>query len=104
MAMTRRVDVRPRLVYRRVYEEARRVGRSALIPSHHLAVVVDEHHVRGLEEPEVFTQWVGPKRVRVFWVAHGDVAAHAFCQAIAREYTEGPYQLLDLSCAMAMYC
>jgi len=70
-------------------QETRRVGRQAHVPADRVPVVVDENHVASLEQAEVFGQRVCPEGVRVFRVADGDVARHAFGVAFAGEDAEG---------------
>ena len=87
--MTSRHDVRPRLVNSAMNQETRRISRQSHIPANSISVVVDQNHVAGFEQAEVFGQRVCPEGVGVLGVADGDVAGHAFGVAFAGEDAEG---------------
>ena len=87
--MRSRHDVRPRLVYSAMKQESRRISRQSHIPANSSSVVVDQNHVAGFEQAEVFGQRVCPEGVGVLGVADGDVAGHAFGVAFAGEDAEG---------------
>jgi hypothetical protein len=65
-----RRHVRPCLVYRRVYQKASGVGWPRCVSTNNLALVIDKDHVRCFERGEVFSERIGPKGVRVLWVAN----------------------------------
>jgi hypothetical protein len=70
VAVARSSHIGPRLVYRRVYEEARSIGRARHVTAHHVAVIVDQHHVGRLHRRKVFAKWVCPECMRVLWISH----------------------------------
>jgi hypothetical protein len=81
--------VGPRLVHRRVYEEARGIGGARRVAAYHVAAIVDQHHVGRLHGRKVFAEWVRPKCMRVLEVAHRYVSRHALGEAFPRKDTKG---------------
>lgn len=100
MTMTRSMHIRPRLMHRTMYQEARRIGRPRHIAANDFARIVDEHHVRRVEKPKVPPQRIRPEGVRVLRVAHADVPAHAFGEVVPREDAEGACHVREEPCAV----
>lgn len=100
MHMARSMDIRPRLMHRGMDQKSRPVSRTTRIPADHFPIVIDEHHVRGLEGREVLSQRVRPEGMRVFRVADRDVAAHALGEALAGEDAERARHVREDPCAV----
>jgi hypothetical protein len=81
-------------------QKPRRVRRPAPVPSHHLPLVVHQHHVARLQQPKVPPQRVRPESMRILWIAHADVAGHALDVALAREDAERTGHVCENPCAM----
>lgn len=89
VAVTGGMHIRPRLVHGAMYEKPRCISRPGCVPAHYLTIVVDEHHVAGVQQAKVAAERVGPEGVRMFRVAHTDVATHALGQVVACKHAEG---------------
>lgn len=94
------VHVRPRLVHRAVDQEACRVRAPCAVAPNDFALEVDGDHVAGLEQPEVYSQWVRPEHVVLHWVAHRDVPADALDVALARPVSERCRHVFQLPLAL----
>jgi hypothetical protein len=67
VSVTRGSHVGSRLVHCRVDEKPGSNGRPARVAAHHIAVIVDQHHVGRLHRGKVFPKRIGPKGVRVLY-------------------------------------
>ena len=83
------VDVGPRLVHGAMNQKARGVGRPAPVAADDRAVVVQQDHVRRLQQAKMACKWVRPEPVRVLRVSYRDVPRHALREALSRKDAEG---------------
>jgi hypothetical protein len=65
VAVTCGMYVWSRLVYGRVYQEARRIRWPGCVSTHHVSVVVDQYHVGWFQGCKVSAERIGPESVSI---------------------------------------